>query len=430
MILGPREARRNRTIAAVSSFFPASLRASIPNESTDTTMNGAFARHHHNIERPYLFSVTQFITTQESQSTPIHLRAAANGNEVLSEKLLSSQFSPVGLKKPSAPHKMAQANNSPKAVVAGFTGVGALNPTFANSKFFLKKQNRSAVKIQAIVRAFIVQARIFRQRKLEPLEKDLENCEHRKLEELHFIEEQKKIEMEQLPAQIVTEQEESHVLIDSLKRDIEDWTEWNKKVKAQNKELKKNNKELEKKLAASSQNDFRLDVQKTKLTQENKKLEADAQYYKDHILDIKCYMDNKDRELNKVAQQKEILRKYVRKIIKLVESKVEDDAPVSPPSKKASSPTKKTSRRRSLVKASSVKKMPREEACYDWATNSYDWSKQPFSIDLDEEKEEEKERGIQKRRGSSHQHRTKKNTTVTRDLLQEIKNIKRQLVPV
>ena len=309
---------------------------------------------------------------------------------------------------------------------------GGMNATFANSKFFLKKQNRAVTKIQAVVRAFLVQARVFRETKLEPRLKDLADCERRKLDELKTVEEQKKKETEELPAIIKKEAEEAEGIAEELQREIDDVKKDNAELKEKSKALKHSNKELEKEMSMKSKNDFKLEIQTTKLKTENDKLEKDLQWYKERIWDYECALENKQHEVQRVLVQKNIYRKFIRKVVKLMESNVAEEAP--------SSPSKKVDRRKHMIRRSSIQKLPGEEPSFDWATQSYDWasqsndwSKQPITVDpKDDDEEKDKKEGLSKRRHSthhhSHSHRSKKNGGVSRKLMEEIRNIKKELI--
>ena len=118
----------------------------------------------------------------------------------------------------------------------------AVGGAFGHSKFFLKKQNAAAKKIQSLIRAFLVQARLYRQRVLEPRRQELQDVEDRKAEELRRIQVQLEEEKKALPAMMKQEMMASEEEADLLKLEIEDYTKANEALKQERKEEKRKHK--------------------------------------------------------------------------------------------------------------------------------------------------------------------------------------------
>jgi len=283
---------------------------------------------------------------------------------------------------------MANLSSTSTTVLGG----GAVNSTFANSKFFLKRQNRAAIKIQAIGRSFLVQARIFRQRVLEPRMKDLQDCQTRQLEELRRIQQQKDTEMKELPTRIKTELEDTVQLVANLKQEIADFERDNEELKQQRKEVKRQNKELEAESAQLKEDDFRLRVRTTQWTKENSDLQHQFDQFKEEMDEWTHIKTCLDADVVKAMRQQAILKKYIAKIIKAVDEKAGNTSTSSSSRSKSSSPPaspkKPTNRRKSLAKSLSKKKMAlhdSESAGFNWASHSHDWSKNPIVLEDEED---------------------------------------------
>lgn len=289
------------------------------------------------------------------------------------------------------------------SVASKFSGTGGglgitANSTFANSKFFIKKQNRAATKIQAICRAFLVQARIFRQRVLEPRLQDLKDCEARRLEELRRIQEQKELERKELPEQMKKEMESVQETIDSLKSAVSELEKDNDALKQEHKALKRRNKELKEEASRQNDEEFKLQVQNNKITKENKYLEETYERYKYALEGGKIGRQELEKSTMKEVHGKNMLKRYITKIIKLVEDRgmAADGAPKK--DNDSSSPAK-PSRRKHLTKSSSVRGGKKkhsssknhnsgsshgETAMFDWASHSQDLSKTPIVLEDEE----------------------------------------------
>lgn len=214
---------------------------------------------------------------------------------------------------------MAQPrSNTRTSFTSGSSGDGGI---FANSKFFMKKQNRAAAKIQSLCRAFLVQARLYRQRVLEPRLQEIRDCEARKSEELCRIQKQLQEERQAMPAKIQQEMEDSTILIRNLKQEIEGYTQVNETLKEKRKEEKKKNTKLEQESRHWKDTTFRLDVQNTKLTAEIKERKPTVEKYEWAVQNGNEQMEELEASLLKVCFQQGVLKKYISRMIKLVDEK-------------------------------------------------------------------------------------------------------------
>ena len=297
-------------------------------------------------------------------------------------------------------------------------GAGTGGGAFGNSKFFLKKQNRAATQIQSLIRTFLVQARLFRQRVLEPRRRELLDCQVRKTEELRRIQEQMQEERQGLPAVIRQEMEASTVLVEQLKQEVEEFTRANERIKEERKEERRKHKELDTESRQLKDSTFRVDVQTTKLTAEIKERQETADKYAWAVKDGTAQMEELETALLKVCYQQGVLKRYINKIIKMVDEKAKEHGSHSTASSPPSSPKQQPQRRKSLHRNKSnkqgVKKRnssiksdvgnasfnwetydgkpdpaadicvedliahhpDEEQACFDWATKSYAWANQ------------------------------------------------------
>lgn len=256
----------------------------------------------------------------------------------------------------------------------------AINSTFANSKFFQKRINRAAVKIQALCRSFLAQARIFRQRKLAPRLQDLKDCDSRKLEELRRIEEQRVAELEALPTKVKAEFEDAEEYIEILKKEIADYESVNTELKREHKEIKKKNKELEKEATDHNRAHFKLEVANNKLANEIKDLNETAEKYKYMVEGGNEQKEEFEQSLLTEAKKKQIVKRYINKVLKAVEGRAEGVEEIERP--RSTSPARVATGRRKARRATSKAKSVRGNASFDWtAHQSYDWTKNPVSID-------------------------------------------------
>ena len=297
------------------------------------------------------------------------------------------------------------SNQSAVSQVGGF----AINNTFAQSKFFQKRINRAAVKIQALCRAFLVQARVFRQLKLDPSRQELLDCESRKAEELRRVQEQKEAEWKNLPESVKMEFEESEAYIECLKRDIEDYKKVNDELKHEHKELKKKSKEPHKEADQHNAAQFKVEVANNKLSKENAGLAEEVEKYGYAIEGRNDRKQEFEENLMKEVQQKQILKKYINKVLKLVEDRAfggEDDESDHDTKKKQVSRSNSPGRikssasnkvRHNTKKEASKPKM-KGHASFDWTAHaSHDWTKNPIEMSEtgasdSEEKPEETEK--------------------------------------
>ena len=273
-----------------------------------------------------------------------------------------------------------KAPSNPKRASVTEIGGLAINSTFANSKFFQKRINRAAIKIQAILRAFLVQARIFRQRKLEPRLQDIQDCENRKLEELRRIEEQKNTEIENLPTRVKAEFEDAEEFIKILKKEIAEYEEVNAELKREHKEVKKKNKELEKEAADHNRAHFKLEVSNNKLANENKDLSETAEKYKYAVEGGNEQKAELEQSLLGEAKTKQMVKRCINRVLKAVEARAEGVDETERP--RSTSPTRATAGRHKARRATTKAKSIRGSASFDWtAHQSYDWTKNPVSIE-------------------------------------------------
>lgn len=221
----------------------------------------------------------------------------------------------------------------PPKKAGGFTpspmaGGGGGAAAFGQSKFFLKKQSAKAKKIQAIVRTFLVQARIFREHTLKAKMEEIEVINKRKADEIKKIDEEKQVTLQQCP-QLVKEEfiklekdsEECKVIIEELRAEVEKYKTENTQMEEQNNELKKTNKKLKKETQSMSKGDFKLEVQKTKLEKERVKSEALMKEYKENIFDGMCQCDDTEDNILRCVHQKKVFKKYVKAIMTVMEDR-------------------------------------------------------------------------------------------------------------
>ena len=264
------------------------------------------------------------------------------------------------------------------------TTVGAsTTSTFANSKFFQKRLNSAAIKIQALCRAFLVQARIFRQRSLEPLVQELNDVEGRKMEELRRISEQMNLEKDEAPVQIKDEMEASQGIMEALQKEVDAFKEVNEELKGQIKALKKTNKELQLENTQHSDADFKLQVQIQRLTKEIKVNEEDAARYQFALEDGNLQKQEMETALLRASHQRSVFKKAVGKILKMVEDKAGSgtgNKGASPPAsprrgRRGSGMTKSKSKKKLVTRSKSSDEVKIVgSADYDWASSSYDLS--------------------------------------------------------
>ena len=273
---------------------------------------------------------------------------------------------------------MKPPSNNIRAPISEIGGM-AINSTFANSKFFQKRINRAAVKIQALCRSFLAQARIFRQRKLTPRMQDLKDCDSRKLEELRRIEQQKIAEIEALPTKVKAEFEDAEEYIEILKKEIADYESVNTELKKEHKEVKKKNKELEKEAAEHNRAHFKLEVATHKLANEIKDLSQTAEKYRYAVEGGNEQKEEFEQSLLTEAKKKQIVKRYINKVLKAVEGRAEGAEEIERP--RSTSPTRNAPGRRKARRATAKAKSVKGNASFDWtAHQSYDWTKNPVSI--------------------------------------------------
>ncbi|CAB9513740.1 expressed unknown protein [Seminavis robusta] len=201
--------------------------------------------------------------------------------------------------------------------VSSFGGGGA----FGGSKFFQKKLHKSATKIQALCRAFLVQARLYRQRVLEPRLQELRDCQARKAEELRRIAQQLELEKQEAPEALKKEMEDSEQVVETLKKEIEEYKKANDEMKPQVKAIRKENKKLKEEKSLLDEIDFKTQVEITRLNKEIAALEETAAKFQPALRDGQRQKEELETALFRVARQRGILNRSIRKIVKLVEER-------------------------------------------------------------------------------------------------------------
>jgi hypothetical protein len=275
---------------------------------------------------------------------------------------------------PSTAVPLMRSTTAPVKTTVTVGGFGT-NSVFGNSKFFQKRLASSAVKIQALCRAFLVQARIFRQSHLEPRLHDLKDVETRKVEELRRITEQLHLEKDAAQAQITQEMEASEGVVEALRKEVDDYTKANEELKVLIKPLKRRNKELQQENTQHRDAEFKLQIQSQRLAKEIKANEEIAARYQYALEDGNLQKQELETALMRVAHQRAMLKKTIGKILKMVEEKVNTTTGgASPPA------SPRRGRRPDMSKTKSTKKIPSransaeevsKKADYNWAHASY-----------------------------------------------------------
>jgi hypothetical protein len=278
----------------------------------------------------------------------------------------------------TAPFKRSTTTPVKSSTIGGVS----VSSTFANSKFFQKKLAVSAIKIQKLCRAFLVQARIFRQRHLEPRLQELKDVDVRKAEELRRVTEQLQLEKKAAPAQVLQEIEASEGVVEALRKEVDEYTKANEELKVEVKALKKKNKEYQQENTQHRDAEFKVQVQTQRLTKEIKSNEEIAARYQYALEDGMMQKEELETALMRVAHQRAVLKKAVGKILKLVEEKVNGKTTT----KSASPPTSPRRGRRPsgiMSNSRSTRKIPTRAkssddpttaADYNWASASFDWT--------------------------------------------------------
>lgn len=205
---------------------------------------------------------------------------------------------------------------------SSFSAVGASsNMPFGKSKFFLKKEIKAATKIQAIIRAFLVQARLYRERVLAPRQRELEEVQSRKLEELKRIQDQFEQEYAELPLKMEQDFEDALLTKDGLEEKIKLLKTVNEELSEERKEAKKMNRKLEAESQSLKEQCFKLDVHIHKTQKENQELQSTFAEYEWAVNCGNQQRDELEAALMKCVKQQEVLKRYINKAVKKVETR-------------------------------------------------------------------------------------------------------------
>lgn len=284
---------------------------------------------------------------------------------------------------------MANSTASKRGSVTEVGGM-AINSTFANSKFFQKRLKKAAIKIQSLCRAFLVQARCFRQCKLEPRFQDLKSCDARQAEEIKRIQDQKVAEMEDLPRRMKMEFEESEQFIVMVKKEIADYKDANAELKVEHKELKKKNKELSATASTNNALHFKLEVSSNKMSNENKSLEKTKETYFYLLEGGNEQKEELEKMLLQQVHKRHILKRYIGKVLKAVEEKAIDGGGDGTSSSSAAKDDsgKRTKKSRRATSKPKPTKSTKEDASFDWESH------QSFSVlDIGSDNSEDEDEG-------------------------------------
>jgi len=185
----------------------------------------------------------------------------------------------------------------------------------------MKKKIHAAKKIQAMIRSFLVQARVYRERTLAPRQRELEAVQTRKLEELKRIQDQFEQEYKELPSVMEQEWQDALLTADGLEEKIESLKGANERLKEERKEAKKLNKELEAQSQSLKDQHFKVSVAVHRTQKENEELRPTFERYEWAVNDGITQRDQLEAALMKSVKQQEILKKYINKVVKKVETK-------------------------------------------------------------------------------------------------------------